>query len=141
MTAQTEEAVKQFVERFPMHSDPVDPGEAMRYALVNGNLPATIENLKAVGFEFYLDADKLPERTRKLILELAEKLRAEEGDDEAWQYVENVEDWTDKELKVEVDGVHIENGEITDINLHITRKATITDRYGALAKIPLEEVL
>lgn len=134
MQVDVDKARVQYDEKFPCQAIKLQR-EAMRYAIVNGNLPATKENLSFVVDEFYLDADKL---SPKAIASLLKKARANRED---WEYDENIEDDTVKERGNYLKGVWIKDGEIKDLDIHVTRTSKMTDRYQTEAKIPLEEIL
>jgi len=130
---QQEKALQQYFERFPEEKSKLEK-QAMRYALANGNLPATKENLAFVGQEYHLSADKLPKSIQEKLLKIAEKHQKE------WQYNENISDWTDEEISNELSGVWIQGNEITSLSITVKRKATIEDRHDLMKTIPLEEI-
>lgn len=109
-----------------------DEAEIMRYLMVTGLVPVTIENIALVKEEFYIDADKMPSDLVEKILARAKKSRRH------WEWDEEFEEDELERIRDSVDGAWIKDGVIRGVKIIVDRKVRMNTIYLANMKMSIE---
>jgi len=109
-------------------TSPEGQQEAVRYLLVCGHIPFTVENLKFVKKEFHIFAEQLPDTLKRQVLELAMEKQSLDEESE-WMYVEEEPIEELRVLSNKLNCVRIKDGKVVEAGIDQVREVKVSTRY------------